>query len=161
MLFQCLVSNFCESLNLDGFLPIIATAMKQNKYFCMSGAVNRQDESALQRLKDKLVGEAKKVLKTTNDDKGRPRESCYSEEERAGIKALKSKRIKEGMVVCHRCVEPVRGGVAGQLGSAHQGRPHRQPGGGEQGWEEAYWLLFSTGKRAALWWGPWSGGQGA
>ena len=53
--------NFFESLNLDGFLPIIATAMKQNKYFCMSGAVNRQDESALQRLKDKLVGEAKIV----------------------------------------------------------------------------------------------------
>ena len=77
-----------------------STAMKQNKYFCMSGAVNRQDELVLQRLKDKLVGEAKKVLKTTNDDKGRPRESCYSEEERAGIKALKEKRINEGLVVC-------------------------------------------------------------
>ena len=77
-----------------------STAMKQNKYFCMSGPVNRKDELVIQRMKDKLIQGAKKVLKTTNDDKGRPRASCYSEEERAGIKALKEKRSNEGVVVC-------------------------------------------------------------
>ena len=51
-----------------------STAMKQNKYFCMSGPVNRKDELVLQRLKDKLVQGAKNVLKSTNDDKGWPRE---------------------------------------------------------------------------------------
>ena len=49
-----------------------STAMKQNKYFCMSGAVNRKDELVLQRLKDKLIQGAKNVIKNTNDDKGRP-----------------------------------------------------------------------------------------
>ena len=43
-----------------------STAMKQNKYFCMSGAVNRKDELVLQRLKDKLIQGAKNVIKNNN-----------------------------------------------------------------------------------------------
>ena len=40
------------------------------------------------------------VLKKTNDDKGYPRDTCYTAEERAGINSLKERRRNEGLVVC-------------------------------------------------------------
>ena len=43
---------------------------------------------------------SKEILKKTNDDKGRPRESCYSAEERKAIMTLKQRREEEGVVVC-------------------------------------------------------------
>ena len=77
-----------------------STDMKQNKYFGMSCAVNRKDELVIQRLKSRLMEGARDVLKKTNDDKGYPRDTCYTTEERAGINSLKERRRDEGLVVC-------------------------------------------------------------
>ena len=77
-----------------------STDMKQNKYFGMSGAVNRKDELLIQRMKSRLMEGTREVLKKTNDDKGYPRDTCYTAEERAGINSLKERRRNEGLVVC-------------------------------------------------------------
>ena len=66
----------------------------------MARAVNRKDEMILQRLKGRLMDCAHKVLKKTNDEKGLPRETCYTAEERTGIQSLKEKRKEVGAVVC-------------------------------------------------------------
>ena len=88
-----------------------STAMKQNKYFEMSRPVNRKDEMRLQTLKTRLLETARKVVKETNDEKGMPKISCYTEEERLGLKSL-VKRRRDG-----------RTRLVGQPGAAHQRRP--------------------------------------
>ena len=77
-----------------------STAMKQNKYFSMAKPVNGRDEMRIQTLKDRLLGTSKKVLSKTNDSKGLPKESCYTEEERVGVRSLVGRRREEGLVVC-------------------------------------------------------------
>ena len=77
-----------------------ATAMKLNRNFVMSGEVNRKDELRLQRLKDRLMDAAKEVVKKTNDKNGFPNESCFTEEERRGIKSLVKKKNEGEVVVC-------------------------------------------------------------
>ena len=95
--------DFTRVLNLEDktldFGKMRSTAMKQNKYFVMSKAVNRKDELVLQRLKDKMIEGSKDVIKKTNDEKGRPRETCYSEEERLAIRSLRERRSVR-VVVC-------------------------------------------------------------
>ena len=76
-----------------------STAMMQNKYFEMARPVNRRDEMRIQTLKNRLMERSKDVLKNTNDEKGMPKRSCYTEQEILGIKSLIKKR-KEGVVIC-------------------------------------------------------------
>ena len=88
-----------EAKEVD-FGKMRSTAMRQNKYFEMARPVNRTDEMRLQNLKNRLMTTSKEVLKTTNDDKGMPKTSCYTEQEIIGIKSLLKKRKDEGVVIC-------------------------------------------------------------
>ena len=90
--------NF-EAKQVD-FGKLRSTAMKQNKYFEMARPVNRTDEMRLQNLKSRLLETARDVIKKTNDEKGLPKTSCYTQEEMAGIKSLVRRRKDEGLVIC-------------------------------------------------------------
>ena len=74
--------------------------MKQNKYFEMAKPVNRTDEMRLQNLKNRLMETTKVVIKKTNNEKGMPKTTCYTQEEVAGIKSLVKRRKEEGIVIC-------------------------------------------------------------
>ena len=87
-----------EAKEVD-FGKMRSTAMMQNKYFEMARPVNRRDEMRIQTLKNRLMERSKDVLKNTNDEKGMPKRSCYTEQEILGIKSLIKKR-KEGVVIC-------------------------------------------------------------
>ena len=65
----------------------------------MARPVNRKDELRLQTLKNRLLETTKEVLKKTNDEKGMPRISCFTEQEVAGIKSLVKRRKDEGLVI--------------------------------------------------------------
>ena len=86
-----------ETKTVD-FGKLRSTAMKNNKNFVMAKEVNGVDETTLQRLKNKMMGGSKKIVSKTNDDRGFPTTSCYTEEEQRGIKALVRRR-KEGELV--------------------------------------------------------------
>ena len=88
-----------EAKQVD-FGKLRSTAMKQNKYFEMARPVNRTDEMRLQNLKSRLLETARDVIKKTNDEKGLPKTSCYTQEEMAGIKSLVRRRKDEGLVIC-------------------------------------------------------------
>ena len=88
-----------ESKTAD-FGRMRSTAMKKNKQFGMAKEVNRTDELKVQNLKVKLLEGSKKVVKKTNDDRGLPKESCYTEEEKQGMKSLVTRRKEEGLVIC-------------------------------------------------------------
>ena len=87
-----------EAKEVD-FGKMRSTAMMQNKYFEMARPVNRRDEMRIQTLKNRLMERSKDVFKNTNDEKGMPKRSCYTEQEILGIKSLIKKR-KEGVVIC-------------------------------------------------------------
>ena len=82
------------------FGKLRSTAMKQNKYFEMAKPVNRTDEMRLQNLKNRLMETTKVVIKKTNNEKGMPKTTCYTQEEVAGIKSLVKRRKEEGIVIC-------------------------------------------------------------
>ena len=88
-----------EAKEVD-FGKLRSTAMKQNKYFEMAKPVNRTDEMRLQNLKSRLLETTREIIKKTNDEKGLPRISCYTQEEMAGIKSLVRRRKDEGLVIC-------------------------------------------------------------
>ena len=96
--------QFTEVLNLENktmdYGKMRSTAMKENKYFEMSRAVNRKDELTLQRLNDKLVEASRTIIRKTQDNKGFPVDSCYTVEEVEAIKSLKRKKKQEGAVIC-------------------------------------------------------------
>ena len=77
-----------------------STSMRQNKYFEMAKPVNRRDELRLQTLKNRLMETSREVLKKTNDEKGMPKTTCYTEQEVSGIKSLLQKKKDEGVVIC-------------------------------------------------------------
>ena len=87
-----------EAKEVD-FGKIRSTAMKQNKFFEMAKPVNRTDEMRLQNLKNRLLVTTREVLKKTNDEKGLPKTTCYTQDEIAGIKSLMRKRKNEGVVI--------------------------------------------------------------
>mgnify|MGYP001481273901 CR=1 FL=1 len=88
-----------EAKEVD-FGKMRSTSMRQNKYFEMARPVNRRDELRLQTLKTRLLETTKEVIKKTNDEKGMPRSSCFTEQEAAGIKSLVKRRKDEGLVIC-------------------------------------------------------------
>ena len=88
-----------EAKEVD-FGKMRSTSMRQNKYFEMARPVNRRDELRLQTLKNRLLETTKEVIKKTNDEKGMPRTSCFTEQEVAGIKSLVKRKKDEGLVIC-------------------------------------------------------------
>ena len=96
--------QFTDPINFEvkevDFGKLRSTAMKQNKYFEMARPVNRTDEMRLQNLKSRLLETTREVIKKTNDEKGLPKISCYTQEEIAGIKSLVRRRKEEGLVIC-------------------------------------------------------------
>ena len=66
----------------------------------MAKPVNRTDEMRIQNLKNRLLEKTMEVIKNTNDKKGLPKTTCYTEDEVAGIKSLVRRRKDEGLVIC-------------------------------------------------------------
>ena len=149
-----------EAKEVD-FGKLRSTAMKQNKYFEMAKPVNRTDEMRLQNLKNRLMETAREVIKKTNDEKGMPRTTCYTQEEvHSRYKFLGEE--KEGGGDRHlwdRQVpvvgDYVKGRVACEFRASHRWRPNCGHGRGGRDREKDNRCCFSAFKssknRSSAW----------